>query len=180
MSDVRLVTGVVDTAFGWVGIAKRGKYLVGLTLPMMGKNEAQAAIGQTRGAVQQVDGDVDDIGSRIRAYFRGEVVEFDDLSLDPSLGTPFQRRVWRATRAIPRGETRTYGELARECGSPGAARAVGQAMARNPWPVVVPCHRVVGHDGHLTGFGGGIDMKQRMLRLEKQRTLRQEQQREAE
>jgi len=74
--------------------------------------------------------------------------------------------VWELTRAIPRGHTRAYGEIAREVGSPGAARAVGQSMARNPWPVVVPCHRVVASDGSLTGFGGGLVMKRRMLEME--------------
>jgi methylated-DNA-[protein]-cysteine S-methyltransferase len=107
-----------------------------------------------------------DVKRRLQAYFRGEDVSFDDLLLDAHEGTPFLRRVWAATRAIPRGQTRTYGQLARECGSPRSARAVGQAMARNPWPIVVPCHRVVGHDGRLTGFGGGLDMKKRMLDLE--------------
>ena len=74
--------------------------------------------------------------------------------------------MWNLTRGIPRGQTRTYGELARMAGSPGAARAVGQAMARNPWPIIVPCHRVLGSDGALTGFGGGVDMKRRMLQME--------------
>ena len=102
---------------------------------------------------------------KLQRYFEGEVVTFDE-PLDPTLGTDFQRRVWSLTRAIPRGETRTYGKLAREAGSPNAARAVGQSMARNPWPVIVPCHRVVGHDGRLTGFGGGVEMKRKMLVME--------------
>jgi methylated-DNA-[protein]-cysteine S-methyltransferase len=105
------------------------------------------------------------LSDKLRRYFDGEPVAFDE-PLDPGIGTAFQRRVWAATRAIPRGQTRTYGQLAREVGSPGAARAVGQAMAHNPWPVIVPCHRVVGHDGRLTGFGGGLAMKERMLAME--------------
>jgi methylated-DNA-[protein]-cysteine S-methyltransferase len=109
--------------------------------------------------------DVDDLMFRLRRYFEGDPVLFED-PVDPSLGTEFQRRVWDITRAIPPGGTRTYGEIAREAGSPGAARAVGQAMARNPCPVIIPCHRVVGHDGRLTGFGGGLDMKQSMLDME--------------
>jgi len=75
--------------------------------------------------------------------------------------------VWEVARAIPRGETRTYGQIARQVGSPRAARAVGQAMANNPWPVIVPCHRVLGSDGRLTGFGGGLEMKRRMLEMER-------------
>jgi methylated-DNA-[protein]-cysteine S-methyltransferase len=107
--------------------------------------------------------------ARLQAYFQGEEVTFDEWVLDARLGTGFQRRVWEATRSIQRGHTRTYGELARAVGSPGAARAVGQAMARNPWPIIVPCHRVVGSSGHLTGFGGGLEMKRRLLKMEKTR-----------
>ena len=88
-----------------------------------------------------------------------------ELPLDVR-GSRFQRRVWRALRAIPRGETRSYGWLAGRAGRRGAARAVGQAMARNPVPLVIPCHRVVGADGCLVGFGGGLDLKQRLLDLE--------------
>jgi methylated-DNA-[protein]-cysteine S-methyltransferase len=81
-------------------------------------------------------------------------------------GTAFQRRVWQELRAIPRGETRTYGELAASLGMPGAARAVGAAVARNPISIVVPCHRVVGADGSLTGYAGGVDRKRALLALE--------------
>ena len=98
-------------------------------------------------------------------YFDGESVVFDE-PLDPEVGTDFLRRVWAITRAITRGRTRTYGAIAWEAGSPKGARAVGQAMARNPWPIIVPCHRVLGSDGRLTGFGGGLYMKQRMLMME--------------
>jgi methylated-DNA-[protein]-cysteine S-methyltransferase len=81
-------------------------------------------------------------------------------------GTPFQRRVWEALRTIPRGETVTYAELAVRIGKPGAARAVGSAVARNPVSIVVPCHRVVGADGSLTGYAGGVDRKRALLALE--------------
>jgi methylated-DNA-[protein]-cysteine S-methyltransferase len=110
--------------------------------------------------------DVAALVDKLQRYFEGEAVAFDE-PLDPSIGTDFQREVWAITRAIPRGQTRTYGQVARQAGrSVGVARAVGQAMARNPWPVIVPCHRVVGHDGGLTGFGGGVTMKQEMLNME--------------
>jgi methylated-DNA-[protein]-cysteine S-methyltransferase len=81
-------------------------------------------------------------------------------------GTPFQRRVWQELRAIPRGETWTYGELAAALGRPGAARAVGAAVARNPISIVVPCHRVVGADGSLTGYAGGVERKRALLAIE--------------
>jgi methylated-DNA-[protein]-cysteine S-methyltransferase len=97
-------------------------------------------------------------------YFAGERRAFD-LNLDP-VGTPFQLRAWKALREIPFGETRSYGEQARSMGRPTAARAVGAANGANPIAIVVPCHRVIGHDGSLTGFGGGVDRKHHLLRHE--------------
>jgi methylated-DNA-[protein]-cysteine S-methyltransferase len=98
---------------------------------------------------------------QLAAYFAGELTEFD-LPLAPK-GTPFQLRVWQALRTIPYGHTCSYGELAAQLGSPGASRAVGLANGRNPLAVVVPCHRVIGSDGTLTGYGGGLDRKRWLL-----------------
>jgi methylated-DNA-[protein]-cysteine S-methyltransferase len=101
-------------------------------------------------------------------YFAGRRAAFD-LPLAPPApaATPFQRDVWTALRAIPYGTTITYAELARRVGRPGSARAVGHANARNPISIVVPCHRVVGADGSLTGYAGGEDRKRRLLALER-------------
>lgn len=101
---------------------------------------------------------------QLREYFAGRRAEFD-LPLDLE-GTAEQRRVWRELCAIPFGATASYGEIARRIGSPAGARAVGRACATNPVPVVVPCHRVVGADGSLHGFGGGLWRKQRLLEHE--------------
>ncbi|MXZ32141.1 MAG: methylated-DNA--[protein]-cysteine S-methyltransferase [Gammaproteobacteria bacterium] len=101
---------------------------------------------------------------QLRAYFAGELERFD-LPLAPA-GTEFQRKVWAALQDIPYGETRSYGELARQVGNGKASRAVGAANGRNPIPVIIPCHRVVGSDGSLTGFGGGLETKRRLLDLE--------------
>jgi len=102
---------------------------------------------------------------QLRAYFQGELKEF---SLELRLrGTPFQSTVWQALRAIPYGETRTYGELADTLGNPKASRAVGLANGKNPVGIIVPCHRVVGADGSLTGYGGGLERKQRLLDFER-------------
>ncbi|MCX4984467.1 methylated-DNA--[protein]-cysteine S-methyltransferase [Streptomyces sp. NBC_00572] len=101
---------------------------------------------------------------QLDAYFTGELTEFDlPLHL---VGTEFQLRVWGELCRIPYGETRTYGELAELLGNPGASRAVGLANGKNPVSVIVPCHRVVGAGGGLTGYGGGLDRKQRLLAFE--------------
>jgi methylated-DNA-[protein]-cysteine S-methyltransferase len=97
-------------------------------------------------------------------YFAGRRTEFT-LPLAPA-GTPFQRRVWAGLQAIPYGETWSYGQLASKIGNPAAARAVGLANGRNPIAVVIPCHRVIGSDGSLTGYGGGLDRKRYLLDLE--------------
>lgn len=103
--------------------------------------------------------------AQLGEYFAGRRRAFD-LPLAPR-GTDFQRRVWRALGEIPYGRTISYGELARRIGNPGASRAVGLANGANPLPIVVPCHRVIGADGSLTGFGGGLPIKRRLLALER-------------
>ena len=108
-----------------------------------------------------------DAVEQLEAYFAGERTEFA-LQLD-LVGTAFQRRVWAALLTIPYGETRSYGEIARQIGSPGAFRAVGLANGHNPIGIIVPCHRVIGSNGNLTGYGGGIDKKRALLEMEKAR-----------
>ena len=99
-------------------------------------------------------------------YFSGQTVNFDDYEVDLTGFTDFQRRVYEETRAIPPGEVRTYGEIARAIGNPEASRAVGNALGRNPACIVIPCHRVVGANGELGGFTGGLRWKRALLRLE--------------
>ena len=112
-------------------------------------------------------GKADPLGavSRLRAYFGGEIHALDDLPADCG-GTAFQQRVWSALREIPVGATTTYGELARRIGTPQACRAVGLANGSNPIAIVVPCHRVIGSNGTLTGYGGGLERKRWLLELE--------------
>ena len=107
---------------------------------------------------------VEEVRRQLNEYFEGRRRQFD-LPLAPS-GTPFQLRAWQALRDIPYGATRSYGEQARAMGQPRAVRAVGAANGRNPIAIVVPCHRVIGGDGKLTGYGGGLDVKQYLLDLE--------------
>ena len=106
-----------------------------------------------------------DAVEQLEAYFAGERQEFD-LELD-LVGTTFQRRVWEALLTIPYGETRSYGQIATQIGSPGAFRAVGLANGHNPIGIIVPCHRVIGANGSLTGYGGGLERKRILLELER-------------
>ncbi|MGH6962839.1 MAG: methylated-DNA--[protein]-cysteine S-methyltransferase, partial [Dongiaceae bacterium] len=108
------------------------------------------------------------ITAAIRAYFAGDLTAIDDLPV-ATAGTAFQNAVWRALRQSPCGETISYGELARRIGRPAAVRAVGLANGANPIAIVVPCHRVIGSDGSLTGYGGGIEKKRWLLAHERTR-----------
>ncbi|MFI7606844.1 methylated-DNA--[protein]-cysteine S-methyltransferase [Micromonospora sp. NPDC049366] len=103
--------------------------------------------------------------SELRAYFAGQLTDFT-VPVSIPRGSEFERAVWQVMTEIPHGETLTYGEVARLVGDPGAARAVGVACNRNPVPVIVPCHRIVGVGGKLVGFGGGLDRKVHLLELE--------------
>ena len=115
-------------------------------------------------AWKQDDGPFDQVIAQLKQYFEGRRTAFDlPLVLD---GTPFQQRVWAALQTIPYGTTISYGELAARIGRPGASRAVGLANGRNPVSVIVPCHRIIGADGSLTGYGGGLERKRLLLWLE--------------
>jgi methylated-DNA-[protein]-cysteine S-methyltransferase len=102
------------------------------------------------------------LAERLQAYFNGDLHALETISVDPE-GTPFQREVWRMLQQIPLGQTWSYAELARAVGRPDAVRAVGAANGANPIPIVIPCHRVIGTDGRLVGYGGGLDRKRWLL-----------------
>jgi methylated-DNA-[protein]-cysteine S-methyltransferase len=102
---------------------------------------------------------------RLSTYFSGDSAALDGIDVELN-GTPFQRRVWEALRGVPAGTTVSYAEIARRIGSPAAVRAVGAANGANPIAIVVPCHRIIGSSGSLTGYGGGLDRKQWLLRHE--------------
>ncbi|MDP2949202.1 MAG: methylated-DNA--[protein]-cysteine S-methyltransferase [Chloroflexota bacterium] len=159
-----------DTDLGWIGLVFSPRGLRATTLPLQDGGDALREVlalgGQEEAREEELGyACLGDLPHLLRRYAGGEPVAFPD-SLDLAGVTPFQRDVWLATRDIPYGETRSYGWLAAQVGRPGAARAVGQAMATNPWPIIVPCHRVVGADGGLGGYGGGLGMKEHLLRLE--------------
>ena len=143
------------TPVGPVGLVENGSALTHLFFGSSGGPE---------GAVEEETPLLVTAAEQLAEYFAGRRKTFD-LPLAP-FGTDFQRLVWSATRDIPYGETRTYGEVAAAVGQAGAFRAVGQASNRNPLAVIIPCHRVVGKGGELTGYGGGLEVKEFLLRLE--------------
>ncbi|MES5818890.1 methylated-DNA--[protein]-cysteine S-methyltransferase [Streptomyces sp. RG80] len=150
---------VIDSPYGPLTLVATDGTLSGLYMTDQRHRPAQETFGvrDDRPFGAAVD--------QLEAYFKGELKEFTvELRLD---GTPFQRSVWQQLVRIPYGETRTYGELADALGNPGASRAVGLANGKNPIGIVVPCHRVVGSDGSLTGYGGGLERKQRLLDFER-------------
>lgn len=157
-----------QTAWGWVGIANSPGGLLALTFPQSTQAGALKPLLERWGGRPSYDDALDELKRELQQYFQGQRVLFNAV-LNLREATVFQRRVWSAVRDIPYGETRSYGQIARQAGSPGAARAVGRAMATNPLPIVVPCHRVIGSDGNLRGFGGGLDLKRRLLELENQK-----------
>ena len=147
-----------ETALGQLGLCGEGDEITRLYLP--GQPVPQIAVEETPVLAE---------GRRqLLEYLAGERREFD-LPLAPA-GTPFQRLVWEALQTIPWGKTRSYGEIARQIGRPKACRAVGMANHHNPIPILIPCHRVVGADGSLTGYAGGVELKEALLRLEQARS----------
>ena len=150
----------IDSPIGLLTLAGHGSALTNLRMVDQTHEPSRADWSADPGAFNNA---VDQLG----AYFAGELTDFD-IELDLR-GTAFQRRVWKALLTIPYGETRSYGEIAEQIGASGAARAVGLANGHNPIAIVVPCHRVIGASGSLTGYGGGLDRKRTLLELEKKR-----------
>lgn len=154
-----IAQALVDTPLGPVRIARTAKGLAGLWFE--GQKHHPGAL---RAPLRPDDALLKRAAVQLQRYFTGESAAFD-LPLDLQ-GTPFQRSVWTALLHIPAGRTCSYGELARAIGKPRAVRAVGAAVGRNPASLVVPCHRVLGQDGSLTGYAGGVQRKQSLLQLE--------------
>lgn len=152
---------LVDTPLGPVRIARTANGLAGLWFE--GQKHHPGAL---QVPLQPADPLLREAAAQLRRYFAGDARAFD-LPLDLQ-GTPFQRAVWQALLHIPAGRTCSYGDLARAIGRPRAVRAVGAAVGRNPASLVVPCHRVLGQDGSLTGYAGGVQRKQSLLQLEAQ------------
>ncbi len=150
----------IDSPIGPLTLAGRGSVLTNLRMVDQTYEPSRADWSLDPGAFAEAVDQLD-------AYFAGERTDFD-LELDLG-GTEFQQRVWKALLTIPYGETRSYGEIAMQIGAAGSARAVGLANGHNPIAIIVPCHRVIGASGSLTGYGGGLNRKRSLLDLEKQR-----------
>lgn len=162
---------IFHTDVGWVGILGSAAGLQRVILPQNAAAEIQQRLGDIVGHAVQSSQPYEDLIMRLQDYFDGNRVDFPD-KLDLSGATPFQREIWRAVRYIPHGETRSYTWVAEQVGRPEAARAVGQALGRNPLPVIIPCHRVIARSGGIGGFSGGLEMKKFLLNLEAKTAIR--------
>lgn len=156
---------VIETSIGWIGVAFSERGLAGIQLPRASRAQTLANLQRDFPQAALVDAAPLEIARELREYAEGKRRQFT-LPLDWSAVKPFQRRVLEVAYQIPCGETRTYGWVAREIGKPRAARAVGRALATNPIPIILPCHRVLGSDGGLHGYGGGLPLKRKLLELE--------------
>ena len=150
---------ITDSPYGPLTLVAEDGVLCGLYMTDQRHRPAQETFGQ------RDDTPFGEAMDQLKAYFEGELTEFTlELRLH---GTPFQRGVWQQLQRIPYGETRSYGELADALGNPKASRAVGLANGKNPVGIIVPCHRVIGASGSLTGYGGGLERKRRLLDFER-------------
>lgn len=161
-----IVVGSAETPLGPFGAVFTSHGLASLSFPADGLAGCEAWVRtHAPGATVSDSGEaLQELSDQLTAYFEGTLRVFS-LPLDLR-GTPFQREVWDALLTIPYGEVRSYGEIARAIGRPRAVRAVGMANHDNPVPIIVPCHRVIGSNRALTGYGGGLDLKARLLQLE--------------
>jgi methylated-DNA-[protein]-cysteine S-methyltransferase len=154
---------VIDSVVGTLTLVAEEGVIVGLYMDLQRHRPDDGALGEPDPRGREVE-PFKAAADQLDAYFAGGLTRFD-VPLAPR-GSEFQQRVWAALQEIPYGQTESYGELAQRIGSPGGARAVGLANGKNPIGIVIPCHRVVGSDGSLTGYGGGLDRKRRLLDLE--------------
>ncbi len=163
-----LRVNLLQTRWGWVGLVASPQGVCGIELPVAARRETQARLKRRFPQSREVCARLfPQLQEQLKQYFAGVPISFD-VSLDLGALTPFQHQVLHLAVRIPYGEVRSYGWIAAHTGSPGAARAVGGAMAKNPMPVVIPCHRVVRSDGRLGGFSAseGVALKKKLLTLE--------------
>ena len=158
---------IFQNTLGWMGVVASDQGVAGVVLPKSSKDDVFAEIeAEWPHAQPLTEAEANPLLQPLDDYAEGKRPQLL-LSLDLSRQTAFRRKVWEVTQSIPYGQTRSYGWVAQQIGKPRAARAVGQALGANPVPILIPCHRVVGSDGNLCGFGGGLDVKARLLELER-------------
>lgn len=157
---------VIRTRIGWMAALGTGRGIRRIQLPRATPEEAIEGLGPEVSYAELAPEQFAGLRQQVEEYLDGHRTTFD-LKLDMDGYSPFFSRAWQACASIPPGETRSYRWLAAQAGNAAAVRAAGQAMARNPIPLIIPCHRVVGSDGGLHGYGGGLDMKQHLLELER-------------
>ncbi|MFC2068274.1 methylated-DNA--[protein]-cysteine S-methyltransferase [Chloroflexota bacterium] len=162
---------IFTTNMGLVGIIGSAKGLRRTTLPQHSTQEVHQLLGEGINQAEWSPATYEDLIARLRLYLKGCRVIFPD-TLDLPQANLFQREVWTATRLIPYGETRSYTWVAEQAGKPKAQQAIGQALGRNPLPIIIPCHRVVTSNSKLGGYTGGIETKKQLLYLEGGASLR--------
>jgi methylated-DNA-[protein]-cysteine S-methyltransferase len=155
-----------DTSAGWMALLGSSAGLRRITLPCGSRKQAVNQLGSRLLDATESYRYFQDTIHKLIAYFNGNQVDFTEI-MDLDNVTDFQRKVWQATRTIPYGETRSYSWVAKKINRPKAVRAVGQALGRNPLPVIIPCHRVLASNGGMGGYTGGLDMKKFLLALER-------------
>jgi methylated-DNA-[protein]-cysteine S-methyltransferase len=156
---------IFETKAGWIGLLGSNKGLLRSTLPQPSKGQVGLHLGEEVSRSAESMDFFAELTTQFQAFFEGRQTVFS-ARLDLSQATPFECSVWETTRSIPWGQTRSYAWVAEQIGKPSAPRAVGNALGRNRFPIIVPCHRILGSDGSLHGFGGGLKMKQMLLDLE--------------
>ena len=170
MSGDALFHELVNTRFGEAAVIwsadRQGPRIAWIFLPAPAEKTLRDIRRMFPGATTKSCETVTKLGEALRACLEGKAVSFDTSVLDMSRVPPYHRKVLRALAEIPRGKVRTYGAVASGTGAPGGARAAGQGCAKNPFPIVFPCHRVIRSDGSLGGFGGGLTLKRALLEME--------------
>jgi methylated-DNA-[protein]-cysteine S-methyltransferase len=160
----------IHTDWGIVGIIARGRSLLRLVLPVRNEDQAHCAIEEFDASATHRGHLLEDLQKDVADYFQGIPVQFD-VPLDVSFTNAFRRKILMTCAQIEYGQTLSYGQLASQSGHPGAARAVGNVMAQNPIPIIIPCHRVITADGRLGGYsaGEGVSFKEKLLKMENTR-----------
>lgn len=163
----RIFYSIFKTKLGWMGIAANEYGLMTTVLPQSNKKKILPLIKKRvdRNDLVRDDGDFKKMTTSLINYFEGKMVVFD-YPLDIRFATPFEKKVWEVTQSIPYGEVRSYQFIATEVGCPKGFRAVGQALKKNPLPIIIPCHRVIQSNGKLGGFLGGVELKKTLIRIE--------------